>query len=162
MEGKKDYLRNTGSHVFLNHQVEQVLLEGNRALGVRLSDGVVVKAKRNVICNAPVWLLPNLLSESVSTSLGKESNITYSLSSLYACPFSTASFLSDLNKIEKTKSFLHLHVVINSTGIDVNTLKAHYTVMIKGLAPPVDVCGEGNMVAVSNPCILDSSLAPPG
>jgi phytoene dehydrogenase-like protein len=47
-------------------------------------------------------------------------------------------------------------------------MEAHYTVMDRSLAGNCDVvdgvpdgpCGELNMIAVSNPCVIDKSLAP--
>ena len=46
-------------------------------------------------------------------------------------------------------------------------LEAHYTVMDRSLAGDEDTpqdgpCGELNMIAVSNPCVIDPSLAPEG
>jgi phytoene dehydrogenase-like protein len=50
-------------------------------------------------------------------------------------------------------------------------MEAHYTVMDRSLAGDVDSmvngipdgpCGELNMIAVSNPCVIDRSLAPEG
>mmetsp|Transcript_19195 Transcript_19195/g.55876 ORF Transcript_19195/g.55876 Transcript_19195/m.55876 type:complete len:554 (+) Transcript_19195:1872-3533(+) len=80
---------------------------------------------------------------------------------------------------EMTGSFLHLHLALNARGLDLSELEAHYTVMDRGLggAPSssstVDgkknddddddsACGELNMIAVSNPCKLDPTLAPEG
>mmetsp|Transcript_81444 Transcript_81444/g.162531 ORF Transcript_81444/g.162531 Transcript_81444/m.162531 type:complete len:256 (-) Transcript_81444:133-900(-) len=60
-----------------------------------------------------------------------------------------------------TKSYLHLHLALDAQGLDMSTLEAHYTVMDRGLLGG-DVCGEQNMVAVSNPCKLDPGLAPEG
>jgi phytoene dehydrogenase-like protein len=62
-----------------------------------------------------------------------------------------------------TKSFLHLHLGIDAQGLDTSRMKAHYTVMDQGIFPPsgsasVDPCADRNMVAVSNPCVLDPSL----
>ena len=65
----------------------------------------------------------------------------------------------DINDTKRTASFLHLHVGIDAAGIDVGSIDTHYTVMRKGWDQP---CGEGNMVAVSIPSVLDPSLAPEG
>merc|ERR1712224_369777 len=70
-----------------------------------------------------------------------------------------------------TGSFLHLHVAINATGLDLTKMEAHYTVMDRGLSGAANVvvndipdgpCGELNMIAVSNPCVIDPTLAPKG
>jgi len=82
-----------------------------------------------------------------------------------------SSFLDKCDKAEMTGSFLHLHVAIAASGIDLDKLQPHYTVMDRGLAGsdsttrngvPDGPCGELNMIAVSNPCVLDRDLAPEG
>mmetsp|Transcript_59803 Transcript_59803/g.66861 ORF Transcript_59803/g.66861 Transcript_59803/m.66861 type:complete len:694 (+) Transcript_59803:138-2219(+) len=79
--------------------------------------------------------------------------------------------LNDCDTAEMTGSFLHLHVAINATGLDLTQMEAHYTVMDRGLSGNADIvvngipdgpCGELNMIAVSNPCVIDPTLAPPG
>ena len=74
-----------------------------------------------------------------------------------------------------TGSFLHLHLALDATGLDLDSMEAHYTVMDRGLGgdpedegegeegnAPDGPCGELNMIAVSNPCVLDRTLAPEG
>jgi len=79
--------------------------------------------------------------------------------------------LNKCKESEMTGSFLHLHLALNSTGLDLDKMHAHYTVMDRGLSGDDDAvfnknrdgpCGECNMIAVSNPCVLDDSLAPKG
>ena len=84
------------------------------------------------------------------------------------------SLLDCCDLAEQTGSFLHLHLALNATGLDLTQLEAHYTVMDRGLSGGdgwvVDddnviedgPCGELNMIAVSNPCVIDPTLAPPG
>lgn len=71
---------------------------------------------------------------------------------------------------EMTGSFLHLHVALDAADLDLDSLHPHYTVMDRGLEGdslvvdgiPDGPCGELNMIAVSNPCVLDRTLAPEG
>lgn len=81
------------------------------------------------------------------------------------------NLLNECDTAEMTGSFLHLHVAINSTGLDLSQMEAHYTVMDRGLSGdpnlvingvPDGPCGELNMIAVSNPCVIDPTLAPDG
>jgi phytoene dehydrogenase-like protein len=80
------------------------------------------------------------------------------------------SVLLNCDSAEQTGSFLHLHLALNATGLDLDQLEAHYTVMDRGLSGDGTVvngvldgpCGELNMIAVSNPCVLDRGLAPEG
>jgi phytoene dehydrogenase-like protein len=84
---------------------------------------------------------------------------------------STANnLLEKCDNAEMTGSFLHLHVALDAKNLDVDSLEPHYTVMDRGLegddrvinGVPDGPCGELNMIAVSNPCVLDRTLAPEG
>jgi phytoene dehydrogenase-like protein len=65
---------------------------------------------------------------------------------------------------------MHLHLAIKSDGLNLDNMEAHYTVMDRSLAGDGSTihgivdgpAGEANMVAVSNPCVIDRDLAPPG
>ncbi len=81
------------------------------------------------------------------------------------------NLLKECDTAEMTGSFLHLHVAIDSTGLDLSKMEAHYTVMDRGLSGDSNIvingvpdgpCGELNMIAVSNPCVIDPTLAPDG
>lgn len=78
-----------------------------------------------------------------------------------------SSLLLNCDTAEMTGSFLHLHIAIDATGLDLDQMEAHYTVMDRGLSGDDDgsddgPCGELNMIAVSNPCVIDKTLAPDG
>ena len=96
-----------------------------------------------VVCNANVWALPQLLHEPASAGELSNSQIA-SLIDANACR-------------EKTGSFLHLHLGIDAQGLDKLKMEAHYTVMDQGLLC-ANPCGDRNMVAVSNPSVLDGGL----
>ncbi|KAL7483842.1 hypothetical protein ACHAW6_009485 [Cyclotella cf. meneghiniana] len=152
---------------------------------------IIVKAKDGVICNAPMWSLRNLIKNNNALSVLGSGNYAPSenivpqqswmtlsdkepdngrtgiLRPRPASPVadSTAnkSLLERCDFAEMTGSFLHLHVALNKTGLDINLLEPHYTVMDRGLEGDGDgPCGELNMIAVSNPCVLDQTLAPDG
>lgn len=80
------------------------------------------------------------------------------------------NLLTKCDTAEMTGSFLHLHVALDATNLDLDKLEAHYTVMDRGLEGDSTLidgvadgpCGELNMIAVSNPCVLDRTLAPEG
>lgn len=136
-------IEETGSSLSLKTSVKDIVVESGRAIGVTLSNGQFIRAKRGVVCNANVWALPQLLHEQASA--GKLSN-------------SQIASLIDTNRYrEKTGSFLHLHMGIDAKGLDKSKMEAHYTVMDQGLLC-ADPCGDRNMVAVSNPSVLDEGL----
>ena len=133
----------SGSDVHLSTPVSSIAVEGGRAVGVILSDGTMVKAKRGVVCNANIWALPKLLQNAAVT--GKLNTRQH------------VELIDAPKGVTKTKSFSHLHLGIDATGLDRSQLLPHYTVMDQGLHC-ADPCADRNMVAVSNPSLLDPSL----
>merc|ERR1719469_255347 len=162
--------------VLLNARVERIDTEdgGKRATGVTLRrGGRRVRAREGVICNAPVWSLRKLLDGDGAAVLdGAAAPSTWrrkqESKATTPPPDPEDGYLSALEETEMTRSFLHLHVALDAAGLDLDAMEAHYTVMARGLydgagaAQQPDPCGELNMVAVSNPCKLDRTLAPPG
>mmetsp|Transcript_17445 Transcript_17445/g.44668 ORF Transcript_17445/g.44668 Transcript_17445/m.44668 type:complete len:451 (+) Transcript_17445:557-1909(+) len=144
-------LKQTGSFVRTRSRVKSIDIEGGVATGLTLSNGRRVRAREGVICNAPIWTLGALVSDSLVANPELEEFCTKKTS-----------------KAEMTDSFLHLHLGLDATGLKFDAhgetpdgLRAHYTVMRKGLTS-ADPCAELNMIAVSCPSVLDSSIAPPG
>jgi len=141
-------INETGSKVFLNSHVSEIAVERGRAVGVKLSrNNQFIKAKRGVVCNANIWSLPRLLERSRSSLNTQQQE----------------ALLMDSARVTKTASFMHLHMGVDAAGLDLSKLCAHYTVMDKGLhrnldGSLADPCGDRNMVAVSNPSILDPTL----
>ena len=170
--------------------------DGSRATGLTLEkNGRRIVAREGVICNAPVWSLEHLIDNKealrkLSSATGGDQPASkpkpsapmqswfdgddgYSIQLKRAEPGNdpTLDLLTKCNVAEMTGSFLHLHVAIDTSGLDLSKLEAHYTVMDRGLegdselsvnGVPDGPCGELNMIAVSNPCVIDKTLAPPG
>lgn len=121
-----------GGELCLNSHVREILLENNRAVGVKLRGGKEIRARLGVVSNASVWDTIGLLPSP--TRMGERKNTP-------AC-----------------ESFLHLHLGIDGTGLPAD-LACHYIVVNdweKGITAP------GNVILISIPSLLDPSLAPPG
>mgnify|MGYP001988729480 CR=1 FL=1 len=140
-----------GGTVALRTPVERIDLDssGTVAQGVTLEGGSTLKTNGGVVCNAPIWSLRKLLRPAAR---GKAAA---------AAADRVDEFLGVADGVEMTRSYLHLHLAIDTEGLDMEALHAHYTVMDRGLLGD-DPCAEQNMIAVSNPCRLDPSLAPEG
>jgi carotene isomerase len=129
-------LQKHGGELVLNAHVETVLVEGNRAAGVRLRGGKEIRARRAVVSNASVWDTLKLLPEG---SVPKR-------------------FLEERQATPACDSFMHLHLGIDAQGLP-EDIACHHIVVNdweKG------VTAEQNVVAVSIPSLLDPSLAPAG
>jgi len=121
-------------------RVEEVLLKGRRAVGVRCASRAgssEIRAREAVVCNASIWDSADLLP--------KDDPLLDEMK-------------ADWQDTPMTRSYLHLHLGIDATGLDLSKLEPHYTAM----ASWDDVTAEQNMVAISNPALLDPSLCPPG
>jgi phytoene dehydrogenase-like protein len=180
-----------GSKVFLKKHVASINMSNpktRRITGVTIAkSGQNILARLGVICNAPIWTLRHLISDATAQEILNEhfkldetpktptswttSSDGSSIGPRDAAMEKPTSFLSKCDTSEMTGSFIHLHLAIQTNGLDMQKLEAHYTVMDRGLSgdPSMVVngirdgpCGEANMIAVSNPCVIDPSLAPPG
>ena len=129
-------LNKHGGKLILNAHVEQVLVENNRAVGVRLRSGQEIRASKAVVSNASVWDTLKLIPEG-------------------AVP---KRYVEKQQATPECDSFMHLHLGIDAAGLPEN-LGIHYIVVNdwdKGITAPQ------NVVVVSIPSVLDSSLAPVG
>ncbi len=145
-------LNNHGGELRLNSRVEKFLLvERNGSAqceGVVLDDGRIIKAKKGVVCNAPLWNMAKILDDSVIEGGDKESPINKAV----------AKVREQANNMEMTGSFMHLHLGIPKDGLDDSDLELHYSV----LNFDIDVTAEQNLVIISIPTVVDPSLAPEG
>jgi carotene isomerase len=124
-----------GGRLMLSAHVEQVLVEGNRAVGVRLRGGKTIRARRAVVSNASIWDTLKLLPEK---------SIPKQFRARQATP--------------ECDSFMHLHLGIDAKGLRPD-LACHY-IVVNDWA--LGVTAPQNVVVVSIPSVLDPSLAPLG
>ena len=128
-------LKRQGGQLRLNAHVDRILVEGNRAIGVRLRSGDVIRVRQAVISNASVWDTLKLLPEG-------------------AMP---PAFTAKRQTTPACESFMHLHI-----GTDAPLppdLPCHHIVVKdweQGITAPQ------NVVLISIPSLIDPSLAPPG
>jgi phytoene dehydrogenase-like protein len=131
-------LEKHGGCLRLKSHVEEILVDkgSNRATGVRLRGGEVIRARRAVISNCSIWDTLKLVPEGILP--GK--------------------YVSDSWDTPDTGSFMHLHLVIDGEGLD-PSLDIHHSV-ISTWDEPIDA--PLNMYIVSIPTVLDPGMAPPG
>ncbi len=129
-------LERHGGKLILGAHVEQVLVEGDRAVGVRLRGGEEIRARRAVVSNASVWDTLKLLPDK-------------------AVP---KQFRAKRASTPECDSFMHLHLGIDAQKIR-SDLACHYIVVNNW---EVGITAPQNVVLVSIPSVIDPSLAPPG
>ncbi|EFJ44494.1 hypothetical protein VOLCADRAFT_64714 [Volvox carteri f. nagariensis] len=131
-----------GGRLLLRSHVDEILIEGGRAAGVRLrppaaapSNGSVIRARCGVVSNASVWDTQRLLPAGAAPAAWERS--------------STATPALD--------SFMHLHLGIDATGLD-PTLECHHLVVNNWQR----ITEPQNVIIASVPTVFDPSLAPAG
>lgn len=129
-------LEKFGGRLSLSSHVEEVILDGGKATGVRLRGGQVIKAKKAVISNASVWdTLRFLPPGSLPPNYQKEASET-----------------------PQCESFMHLHLGFDRKYVP-DDLEIHH-IVVNDWSLGVD--SPQNVVLISIPSVLDPSLAPPG
>jgi len=144
-----------GGRLQLNSRVERVVLgDGNdngksknkaTCKGVILADGTSIKARKGVVCNAPLWNMARILEDSI-TDTSQEIVVD-----------AVKGVRKRADDMCMTKSFMHLHIGFPKDGLP-DDLECHHSV----LDMSDDVTAEQNMVIISIPTVFDPSLAPKG
>lgn len=137
-------LQRWGGELRLNSHVEQILVEFQKVVGVRLRNGEVIKAPI-VISNATIW-----------DTYGGIHNVG---------AHGRAPLLEDLPKsyresalkMPAVDSFMHLHLGIRKQGL--SQLTGHHVVVHD---PNKDITEPGNTCMISIPSVWDNNLAPDG
>lgn len=129
-------IKKHGGEVRCNAHVDQIIVENNRAVGVQLRHGEVLRASRAIISNASTWDTLRLIPDQAIPQKFRQSR--------QATPASP--------------SFMHLHLGIDAQNLP-NDLDCHSIVVNDWNA---GVTAEQNVIAVSIPSLLDPSLAPLG
>ena len=126
-----------GGELRLNSRVDRFILEEDKSgkaecKGVVLVDGKVIKARKGVVSNAPLWNMARILDDSVDEA---------------STPSSVADAVKEIQQqadnMEMTGSFMHLHLGIPKEGL--GNIECHHSV----LDFSIDVTAEQNMVIIS-------------
>ena len=128
-------LEKHGGKLLLTTHVEEIIVENKRAVGVRLRGGGELRAN-TVISNASVWDTLKLIpSDSVPQQ-----------------------FMQKRQATPECESFMHLHLGVDARDMG-SDLQCHY-IFVKDWE--LGITAPQNLVLISIPSVLDSSLAPPG
>lgn len=142
-------LEKHGGTLQLNSRVERLLLEETNGRaeckGVVLADGRTIRARRGVVCNAPLWNMAQILQDSVTEQ--HEGAVVEAVNEISM----------EAKSMCMTGSFMHLHLGIPKDGLP-DDLECHHSV----LDFDKEITAEQNMVIISIPTVFDPSLAPEG
>ena len=128
-----------GGRVRLGTPVESVLVSDGRATGVKLAGNKgIINARQSVVSSLSAWDLPKVLPPGAWPS-------------------------SEVEKAQSTPecgSFVHLHLGFDATGLDLAKIGIHHLVVNDFRASAITA--DRNVINISIPTALDSTLAPPG
>lgn len=140
-----------GGKVMLRTKVDEIIVSGGRACGVKLSDSKgkqgIMMARTAVVSNASVWDTEKLLPAKVEQN-GLRNPPAVSIPDSIRIKWKNTPI---------TGSFMHLHIGIDATDLPAD-LDCHHLIVNdwEDLEAPQNVC------IISIPSVFDSSLAPPG
>ncbi|XP_020533276.1 prolycopene isomerase, chloroplastic isoform X2 [Jatropha curcas] len=129
-------LQKFGGRLSLRSHVENIVIDNNRAIGVKLRSGQFIRARKAVISNASMWDTLNLLPKEVLPK----------------------SYTDRINTTPQCESFMHLHLGFDAEGIR-EDLGIHH-IVVNDWDRGVDA--DQNVVLISVPSVLSPDLAPPG
>lgn len=149
-------IKKFGGDVCVNCHVEEILVENNRAVGIKLANGKVVRARQAVVSNADPFITNKLLSKAKKDGSIHQKAIDY-MESLTNTDESSGG-------IPNLKSFIHIHAGIDATGLPDKPsadFPAQWAV-VRNWDGPEGVEDPRNIVLCSMPSLIDPSLAPEG
>lgn len=110
-------LEKYGGKLQLNAHVDEILIENGRAVGVRLKNGNVVKARKAVVSNATPFDTVKLMPKQEDEPKG------------------LTKWRSDLGKLPRHGAISHLFLAIDAKGLDLSHIDdpAHLVVQVSSL-----------------------------
>ena len=112
-------LEKFGGRLQLNAHVDEILVEDGRAVGVRLKNGSVVRARKAVVSNATPFDTVKLMPASE----GEPAGLT--------------KWRDEMGKLPRHGAISHLFLAIDATGLDLSHIDdpAHLVVQVSGGVP---------------------------
>ncbi|XP_027921200.1 prolycopene isomerase, chloroplastic [Vigna unguiculata] len=129
-------LEKFGGRISLQSHVENIVVENDRAIGVKLRSGQFLRAKKAVVSNASMWDTLKLLPKEAVAK----------------------SFSERINTTPQCDSFMHLHLGFDAEDIP-SDLGIHH-IVVNDWERGVDA--DQNVVLISIPSVLSPNLAPHG
>ena len=102
-------IRKYGGEVCVNCHVDEIIVENDRAVGVKLASGKLIKAKQAVVSNADPYVTNKLLSKARGEGRLHEKAANY-MDSLINTD-------EDTGGVPNLKSFIHIHAGIDASGL---------------------------------------------
>jgi hypothetical protein len=111
-------LEKFGGKIQLNAHVDEILVDNGRAVGVRLKNGKIIKAKKAVVSNATPFDTIKMLGDTQELPAG------------------VAKWKDALGKLPRHGAIMHLFIAIDAEGLDLSHIQdpAHLVVQVRCLS----------------------------
>lgn len=135
-------LEKFGGKLQMNAHVDEIIVENGRAVGVRLKNGNVVKAKKAVVSNATPFDTVKMLGDKQEL------------------PSGVAEWKDQLGKLPRHGAIMHLFLAIDAEGLDLSHIEdpAHLVVQDWGRS----LQDSQNLCSFFIPSLLDKTVCPEG
>ena len=135
-------LEKFGGKLQLNAHVDEILVENNRAVGVRLKNGNVIKARKAVVSNATPFDTVKMIhqKEDENKKLTK--------------------WRSDLGTLPRHGAISHLFLGVDATGLDLSHLKDPAHLIVQDWDRSMQ--DSQNLCSFFIPSLLDKTVCPEG
>ena len=148
--------KHNGNEVCLNCHVDEIMVEDNKVVGVKLADGKEIRVRQAVVSNADPYVTNKLLSKARESGNLHEKAAEY-MDSLINSDESSGG-------IPDLKSFIHIYAGIDAEGLPTEAsadFPAQWAV-VRDWDAPEGVEEPRNIVLCSMPSLIDPTLAPEG
>ncbi|KAL7531853.1 hypothetical protein ACHAXR_006044 [Thalassiosira sp. AJA248-18] len=135
-------LEKFGGKLQLNAHVDEILIEDGRAVGVRLKNGNVIKAKKAVVSNATPF-------DTVKLMPAEEGE-----------PKGLTKWRDELGKLPRHGAISHLFLAIDAEGLDLSHIDDPAHLVVQDWDRSLQ--DSQNLCSFFIPSILDKTLCPPG
>jgi len=135
-------LEKYGGKLQLNAHVDEILIENGRAVGVRLKNGNVVKARKAVVSNATPFDTVKLMPKQEDEPKG------------------LTKWRSDLGKLPRHGAISHLFLAIDAKGLDLSHIDDPAHLVVQDWDRSLQ--DSQNLCSFFIPSILDKTLCPEG
>lgn len=135
-------LEKYGGKLQLNAHVDEILIENGRAVGVRLKNGNVVKARKAVVSNATPFDTVKLMPKQEDEPKG------------------LTKWREELGKLPRHGAISHLFLAIDAEGLDLSHIDDPAHLVVQDWDRSLQ--DSQNLCSFFIPSILDKTLCPPG
>lgn len=135
-------LEKYGGKLQLNAHVDEILIEDNRAVGVRLKNGNVIKARKAVVSNATPFDTVKLMPKQEDE------------------PKAVTKWRDDIGKLPRHGAISHLFLAIDAKGLDLSHIDDPAHLVVQDWDRSLQ--DSQNLCSFFIPSILDKTLCPEG